>query len=61
MYVMNSDLGPIQMTKMSLMNRFHNNMRGLPIFFNFSSSFPINKFAYAGAILVPIAVPWIWR
>ena len=54
MYVMNSDLGPVQM---SSMNRFHNNMCGLPIFFNFSSSFPPNKFAYAGAI----AVPWIWR
>ena len=61
MYDMNSDLGLVQMTKMSSMSRFHNNMCGLPIFFSFSFSFPINKFAYAGAILVPIAVPWIRR
>ena len=51
-YVVNLDMHPIQMTKMSSMNHFHNIMCGLPSSFNFSSNFPINKFAYAGAILV---------
>ena len=58
---MNSDADPVQMTKMSSMNRFHSIICDLPSFFNFSSNFPINGFAYAGAILVPIAVPWICR
>ena len=61
MNVMNSGFDPVQMTKMSSMNRFHNFMCGLPTSFNFSSNFPIKRFAYAGAILVPIAVPWICK
>ena len=61
MYVVNSDADPVQMTKMSSMNLFHSIMCGLPNSFNFSSNFPINRFAYAGAIFVPIAVPWICR
>ena len=36
-------------------------MCGLPNSFEFSSNFPINRFAYAGTIFVPIAVPWICR
>ena len=42
------------------MKRFHISMFGSPTL-NFSSSFPLNRFAYAGAIYVPIAVPWICR
>ena len=57
MYVVNSDSEPLHMMKISSMNRFHSIMFGLPNSFNFSSSLPINRFAYAGAILVPIAVP----
>ena len=60
-YVMNSDLDPVQMTKISSMNRFHISMFGLPISFSSISNFPINRFAYAGAIFVPIAVPWVCR
>ena len=41
---------------------FPYSMFGSPSSFNFSSSSPINAFAYyAGAIFVPIAVPWICR
>ena len=61
MYAVNSDADPVQMTKMSSMNLFHSIMCGLPNSFNFSSNFPINRFAYAGAIFVPIAVSWICR
>ena len=60
-YVMNSDVDLVQTTQMSSMNRFHNVMCGLPSSFSFSFNFPINRFSYAGAILVPIAVPWICR
>ena len=59
MYVMNSDFDPVQMTKMSSMNRFHSFICGLPSSISCSSTLPINRFAYTGAILVPIAVPWI--
>ena len=61
MYVVNSDADLVQMTKMSSMNLFHSIMSSLPNSFKFSSNFPINRFAYAGAIFVPIAVPWICR
>ena len=54
MYVMKSDLDPVQMTKISSMNRFHINMFGLPISISSISNFPINRFAYAGAILYPL-------
>ena len=47
------------MTKMSSMSHFHNIVCGLPVSFNISSSLPMNRFACAGAILIPIAVPWI--
>ena len=47
--VVNSDADPVQMIKMSSMNRFYNIMCGLPSSFGFSSNFPINRFAYAGA------------
>ena len=61
MNVMNSGYDLVQMTKMSSMNRFHSFMCDLTKSFNFSSNFPIKRFAYAGAILVPIAaVPWIY-
>ena len=60
-YVVNSDVDPVQMTKMSSMNRFHNIICCLPNSFSFSSNFPMNRFAYVGAILVPTAVPWICR
>ena len=61
MYVVNSDADPVQMTKMSSMNLFHRIMCGLPNSFKLSSNFPINRFVYAGAIFVPITVPWICR
>ena len=56
-YVVNLDVDPVQTTKMSSMNCFHTIICGLPNFLNFSSSFPMNRLAHAGAILVPIAVP----
>ena len=61
MYMVNSDVEPVHMMKISSMNHFHSNMFGLPSSFNFSSNLPINRFAYAGAIFVPIAVPWICK
>ena len=61
MYVVNSDADPVQMTKMSSMNFFHSITCDLPNSFKLSSNFPINRFAYAGAIFVPIVVPWIGR
>ena len=56
-HVVNLDVNPVQTTKMSSMNHFHTIICGLPNYFSFSSSFPMNKFAHANAILVPIAVP----
>ena len=56
-YVINSDSEPLHMS----MKRSHISTFGSPSSLNFSSSFPINRFAYAGAIFVPIAVPWICR
>ena len=41
MYVVNSDVEPVHMMKLSSMNRFHSNMFGLPSFFYFSSNLPI--------------------
>ena len=59
--VVNSDVDLVQITKMLAMNHFHNIICCLLNSFSFSSSFPMNRFAYVGAILVPIAVPWICR
>ena len=56
-HVVNLDVDPVQMTKLSSMNHFHTIICGSPNYFSFSSSFPMNRFAHAGAILVPIAVP----
>ena len=44
-----------------LLNLFYSIISGLPNSFKLFSNFPINRFAYAGAIFVPIAVPWICR
>ena len=57
MYASKSGFEPVQVTKMSSINLFHIRMCGLPNSFNFISSLPMNRFAYAGAIFVPIAVP----
>ena len=55
-----SDCEPVHMMKMSSMNLFHTNILSVRACI-FSSILPINRFAYAGAILVPIAVPCICR
>ena len=56
-YVVSLDVDLVQTTKLSSMNRFHTIICGLPNYFSLSSSFPMNRFAHTGAILVPIAVP----
>ena len=61
MYVTNSDFDPAQMTKMLSMNRFHSFICGLPSSISCSSNLSINRFAHTGAILVPIAVPWVCK
>lgn len=47
-------------TKISSMYRFQMSKPGRSLFSLFSIS-PINMLAYAGAIFVPMAVPWICR
>ena len=46
--------------KMSSMNLHHTRGSISWVGSNSHSSFPMNKFAYEGAIRVPIAVPWIY-
>lgn len=60
MYSENCVWEPVQIIKISSMNHFQSRMTlcCLPICLNFCSSLPINRFALAGAILVPMAVPW---
>ena len=52
---------PVQMTKISSMNRFQIRKCGLLICFKpfLLASLHINRFAYAGAMFVPNAVSWI--
>ena len=56
MYSSNSAVVPVHIINMSSMNLFH-----VWMWFGARlircSNLPINKFAYAGAILVPMAVP----
>ena len=58
MYSSNSSFVPVQIRKMSSINRFH---ILICLFVIFVSIIPINRFAYAGAIFVPIAVPCFSR
>ena len=58
MYISNSSFVPVQIRKMSSINHFHILMCSFVIFV---SIIPMNRFAYAGAIFVPIAVPCFCR
>ena len=58
MYISNSFFVPVQIRKMSAINRFHISMCSFVIFV---SIIPKNRFAYAGAIFVPIAVSCFCR
>ena len=58
MYTSDSSFVPVQIRKMSSINRFHI-LICLFVFFFFI--IPMNRFAYAGAIFVPIAVPCFCR
>ena len=61
MYRLNSVLVPVHIMKMSSMNLFHVWMWSCARCNRCSSSLPIKRFAYAGAILVPMAVPCICK
>ena len=52
---------PVHIMNMSSMNRFHVCICWLAMFIRSFSNFPINRFAYAAAILVPMAVPCVCR
>ncbi len=56
MYVSNSDFVPVQM--MNIINVPFHVCIYTYVSFNCFSSVPMNRFAYEGAILVPIAVPY---
>ena len=55
-YVVNSDSELLHMMKIS-MKRFHISMFGSPSSLSFSSSFPINRFAY---MQVPFLYPLLF-
>ena len=57
MYSSNSAVVPVHIINMSSMNLFHVWMWFGARLIRCSSNLPINKFAYAGAILVPMVVP----
>ena len=59
MYTSNSSFVPVQIRNMSSINRFHIIL--ICLFVIFVSIIPMNRFAYAGAIFVPIAVPCFCR
>ena len=58
MYVSSSSLVPVHMMNISSMYLFQVCICSSC---SFSSSLPMNRFAYEGAILVPMAVPCFWR
>ena len=55
MYISNSSVVPVHIRKMSSINHFH------ILICLFVSIIPMNTFAYAGAIFVPIAVTCFCR
>lgn len=61
MYCSNSGVVPVHVMNMSSMNLFQVWMWFGAKLVRCSSSLPINRLAYAGAILVPMAVPCICR
>ena len=52
---------PVHMKRMSSMKRFHNRMWCDEGLMRVVSMCDIKILAYGGAVLVPMAVPWIWR
>ncbi len=52
---------PFQMKNMSSINLFQRRIWWENGGVRVVSIWDINKLAYGGAILVPMAVPWIWR
>ena len=52
---------PVHIRNMSSMYLFHSSMYGCPSHARIGSNDPMNSLAYAGAILVPMAVPCSWR
>ena len=52
---------PVQIMNLSSIYLFHSLMRVGSWAMSVGSSLPMNRFAYDGAILVPIAVPCSWR
>ena len=60
-YVVNGVIVPFQMRKMSSINLRQMGMLGSPSCKSVVSSLPMKRLAYAGAILVPIALPCFCR
>ena len=52
---------PVHIRNMLSMYLFHSSMYGCPSHARIGSNDPMNSLAYAGAILVPMAVPCSWR
>ena len=60
-YCSNSSVVPVYIMKMSSINLFPVWMYSVTWFIKCVSSLPMNRLVYAGAILVPMAVPWICK
>ena len=55
-------LEPVQTQRMSSMNLFQKSGWWGSFLRNISSRFPMKRFTYEGAVLVPFTVPWVcWK
>ena len=61
MNVLSCSSVPVHIRNMASMYLFHSSMYGCLSRARIGSNDPMNKLAYAGAILVPMAVPCSWR